>query len=114
MEPLLDKNLANKLWQKLGYNALLLSDFMKLSKIAITAVLGSCEDEWTSSNLAFVNNKVQNRLGGHLAATLKLYSQGYYTLRASPLLRHMLIGVSLERGLVAICNGNLFLQFLQV
>ena len=87
---------------------------MKLSEIAITTVLGSCQDERTFSNLAFVKNKVQNYLCGHLADTMKFYSQGYYTLESFPLLRHMLIGVSLERGLVTICNGNLFLQFLQV
>jgi hypothetical protein len=78
MEPLSsDKNPANKLWQKLGCNGLLvskLSEFMKLSEIAITVVLGSCEDEGTFSNLAFVKNKVRNRLSGHLAAIVKLYS----------------------------------------
>jgi hypothetical protein len=52
---------------------------MKLSEIAITAVLGSYEDERTFSNLAFVKNRVWNRVGGHLATTVKLYSQGYYT-----------------------------------
>jgi hypothetical protein len=55
---------------------------MKLLEIAITAVLNSCEDEWTFFNLAFVKNKVRNRLGGHLAAIVKLYSQGYHTLES--------------------------------
>jgi hypothetical protein len=44
MEPSLDKNLANKLWQKLGCNALLLSklfEFMKLLEIVVMAVFGS-------------------------------------------------------------------------
>jgi hypothetical protein len=47
---------------------------MKLSEIAIIAMLGSCKDEQTFSNVAFVKNRVWNRLGGHLAATVKLYS----------------------------------------
>jgi hypothetical protein len=40
-------NPVTKLWQKLGCNALLLSklsEYMKLAQIAVTAVLGSCED----------------------------------------------------------------------
>jgi hypothetical protein len=77
MEPPLVKNLASKLWQKLGYTALLLLklyEFMKLFEIGITAVLGSCKDEQPFSNLAFMKNKVWNRLGGHLGDTMKLYS----------------------------------------
>jgi hypothetical protein len=51
-------NPVTKLWQKLGCNALLLSklsEYMKLAQIAVTAVLGSCEDKRTFSTLAFVN-----------------------------------------------------------
>jgi hypothetical protein len=59
-----------------------LSEFMKLSEIAITDVLGNCQDERTFFNLAFVKNKVRNRLSGHLAATMKLYSPGYYTFES--------------------------------
>jgi hypothetical protein len=33
---------------------------MKLAQIAVTAVLGSCEDERTFSTLSFVNSKVRN------------------------------------------------------
>jgi hypothetical protein len=77
MEPPLNKNPGSKLWQKLGCNTLLLSklfEFIKLSEIVITAVLGSCKDERAFSNLAFVKNIVWNCSSGHLAATMKLYS----------------------------------------
>jgi hypothetical protein len=53
-------NLVTKLWQKLGCNALLLSklsEYMKVAQIAVTAVLGSCEDERTFSTLSFVKKR---------------------------------------------------------
>jgi hypothetical protein len=57
---------------------------MQLAEIAITAVLGSAEYERLFSNLAFVKNKVRNRLGGHLDTTVKIYSQGFYDLQSFP------------------------------
>jgi hypothetical protein len=87
MEALHDVNPVTKLWQRLGYNGLLVSrlfEYMRLAEIAITAVLGSVEDERTFSNLAFVKNKVRNRLGGHLDTTVKMYSQGFYDLQSFP------------------------------
>jgi hypothetical protein len=87
MEAPHDVNPVTKLWQRLGCNGLLvsrLSEYMRLAEIAITAVLGSAEDERTFSNLAFVKNKVRNRLGGHLDTTVKMYSQGFYDLQSFP------------------------------
>jgi hypothetical protein len=55
---------------------------MRLSKIAITAVLGNCKDERTFSNLDFVKNRVWNHLGGHLVTIVKLYLQGYYSIES--------------------------------
>jgi hypothetical protein len=58
-------NPVTKLWQKLGCNAFLLSkllEYMKVAHIAVTAVLGSYEDERTFSTLSFVKNKVINHL----------------------------------------------------
>jgi hypothetical protein len=82
-----DVNLVSKLWQRVGCNGLLqnrLSEYMHLAEIAITVVLGSIEDERTFSNLAFIKNKVRNRLGGHLDTTVRMYSQGFYDLQSFP------------------------------
>jgi hypothetical protein len=54
MEEPRDKNPMNKLWQKVGQNALMLSrlsEFIKLAKLAVTAILGSVKDERTFSTL---------------------------------------------------------------
>jgi hypothetical protein len=61
-----------------------LFDYMQFAGVAITAVLGSIEDESTFSNLAFIKNKVRNWLDGHLDTTLKMYSQGFYDLQLFP------------------------------
>jgi hypothetical protein len=78
-------NPVTKLWQKLGCNALLLSklsEYMKLAHIAVTAVLGSCEDERTFSTLSFVKSKVRNRLQGNLDTSIRMFSQGWYSLES--------------------------------
>ena len=82
-----DVNPVTKLWQKLGCNALLLnklSEFMKLAQIAVTAILGSCEDERTFSTLSFVKNKVRNRLQENLDTCIRMFSQSWYTLESFP------------------------------
>jgi hypothetical protein len=80
-------NPVTKLWQKLGCNALLLSklsEYMKLAHIAVTAMLGSCEDERTFSTLSFVKSKVRNRLQGNLDTSIWMFSQGWYSLESFP------------------------------
>jgi hypothetical protein len=52
-----DMNPVTKLWMKLGSNALLLSclsEYMKVANIAMTAVLGSVDNERTFSTLKFM------------------------------------------------------------
>jgi DNA primase large subunit len=81
MEEPRDKNPVSKLWQKIGQNALMLnrlSEFIKLAEIAITATLGSVEDERTFSTLGFMKSKVRNRLGGHLDTCMKMFSQPFF------------------------------------
>ena len=56
----------------------------KLAEIAMCAVLGSVEDERTFSSLGFMKSKVRNRLGGHLNAVVKMFSQPFYTQADSP------------------------------
>jgi hypothetical protein len=68
-------------------NALLLSklsEYMKLAQIAVTAVLGSCEDERTFSTLSFVKSKVRNRLQGNLDTSIRMLNQGWYFLESFP------------------------------
>jgi hypothetical protein len=80
-----DVNPVSKLWQRVGCNGLLqnrLSEYMRLAEIEINAVLGSVEDVRTFSNLAFIKNKVHNRLGRHLDTTVRMYSQGFYDLQS--------------------------------
>ena len=74
-----------KFWQKLGCNALLLSklfEYMKLAHIAVTAVLGSCEDERTFLTLSFMKSKVINQLQGNLDTSNWMFSQGWYSLES--------------------------------
>jgi hypothetical protein len=95
MEALDDVNPVSKLWQRIGCNGLLhnhLFEYMCLAEIAIIVVLGSIEDERTFSNLAFIKNKVRNRLGGHLDTTVRMYSQGFYDLQLFPYHEPSIIG----------------------
>jgi hypothetical protein len=87
MEKLDSSNPVTKMWQKLGCNAFLLSklsEYMKLTKIAVTVVLGSCEDERTFLTLSFMKNKVRNQLHGNLDTCIRLFSQGWYNLQSFP------------------------------
>ena len=94
MEELQDKNLMSELRQKVGQNALMLnrlSEFIKLAEIAITATLGSVEDECTFSTLGFMKSKVRNCLGGHLDTCVKMFSQSFFkhdTLSYSEAISH--------------------------
>ena len=81
MEEPRDKNLMSQLWQKVGQNAIILnrlSEFIKLVEIAITATLGSIEDECTFSTLGFMKSKIRNCLGGHLDTYVKMFSQPFF------------------------------------
>lgn len=87
MEEPRDQNPVTKLWVKVGQNALMLnrlSEFIKVAEIAITAVLGSVEDERTFSTLGFMKSKLRNRLGGHLDTCVKMFSQQFFTLQSFP------------------------------
>ena len=61
-----------------------ISEYIKLAQIAVTAVLGSCEDERTFSTLSFVKNKVTNRLQGNLDTCIWMFSQSWYSLESFP------------------------------
>jgi hypothetical protein len=50
-----------------------LSEFIKVAELAVTAVLGSVEDERTFSTLRFMKSKIRNRLGIHLQTCAKCF-----------------------------------------
>jgi hypothetical protein len=81
IEELRDRNPLIKLWQKVSQNLLMvqrLSKFIKVAEIAVTAILGSVEDESTFSKLGFMKSKLRNCLGSHLDTTVKMFSQPFY------------------------------------
>jgi hypothetical protein len=61
-----------------------LSEFNKVAEIAVTAILGSMEDERTFSTLGFMKSKLRNRLGSHLDTTVKMFSQPFYNQESFP------------------------------
>jgi len=87
MEQPRDVNPVTSLWGKVGQNGLMLSrlsEFFKLSNLAICAVLGSVEDERTFSTLGYMKSKVRNRLAGNLDTCVKLFAQPWYTQETFP------------------------------
>ena len=88
MEESRDENPLTKVWVRIGQNALMLSrlsEYFKVAKIAIAAVLGSVEDERTFSTLSFMKSKLRNRLRGHMDTCVKLFSQSFFTLETFPI-----------------------------
>jgi hypothetical protein len=77
-----DTNLVTKLWITISNNVLLtqrLSKYLKLVEIVVVSMLGFVEDEQTFSTLAFMKDKLRNRLGLHLDTTLYMFAQKFYT-----------------------------------
>jgi hypothetical protein len=71
-----------KMWVTIKNNALLieyLSEFLKLVEIVVVSVLGSMEDERSFLMLAFMKDKLHNRLGPTLNTTIKMFAQKFYT-----------------------------------
>jgi hypothetical protein len=42
-------------------------------------MLGFVENEWTFSMLAFMKDKLRNRLGLHLDTAIRMFTQEFYT-----------------------------------
>jgi hypothetical protein len=64
-----DKDLVIKMWVTINSNSLLtkrLSEFLKLVEIVVMSVLKFVEDECIFSMLAFMKNKIRNRLEPNL------------------------------------------------
>jgi hypothetical protein len=50
----------------------------------MVVVLGSVEDEWMFSNLAFVKSKLWNWLTSHLDLIVHMYAQEFHSLETFP------------------------------
>jgi hypothetical protein len=57
---------------------------MKIAKIAIVKVLGSAKHEHTFNTLAFMKNKLKNRLITHMFIVVGMHSQSLFTLETFP------------------------------
>ncbi len=71
------------MWLKIQSSTLLvqkLSESMKVVEIAMVMVLGSMEDERTFSNLAFMKNKLCNRLTTHLDLCVHMFTHNFYNV----------------------------------
>ncbi len=53
-------------------------------KLAMVFVLRFVEDEQTFSMLAFMKDKLHNKLGLHLDKTIHMFAQEFYTLESFP------------------------------
>ncbi len=58
--------------------------YLKVAKIDMVHVLGSVEDEQCFSSIAFLKNKVWNRLNNHLQLVVSMYAQKFFTLHNFP------------------------------
>ena len=63
----------------------LLSEFILLAEIYIVLPVGSVADECIFSALTFIKNDYQTRLSGnHLSASMRLFTQRFYTVLDFP------------------------------
>jgi len=92
MAALEDPNMAvnplTRLWRVIDANTSLskeIPEYVKLAEIAMIHVLGSVEDERCFSSLAFLKDKLRNRLQGeHLSLIVGMHGQKVYTLEDFP------------------------------
>jgi hypothetical protein len=58
--------------------------YLKVVEIAMVHVLGFVEDEWCFNFIAFLKNKVRNRLNNHRELVVSMYAQKSFTLYNFP------------------------------
>ncbi len=59
-------------------------EYLKVVQIAMVHVLGFVDDEQCFNFVAFLNNKVRNRLNNHLQLKVSMYAQKFFTLHNFP------------------------------
>ncbi len=85
-----EKSLVNhimRLWTKISSFFILkhkLSKFMMLVEIACVQVLGFVEDEQCIFAVAFMKNKLRNRLTCHMGMCTRFFAQQFYTIGNFP------------------------------
>ncbi len=87
MDESFDTNIMTKLWVTINNNALLtqwLSEYLKLAKIAMVLVFWSKKDEQNFSMLAFMKDKLCNKLGPHLDTIIHMFAQEFCTQNNFP------------------------------
>jgi hypothetical protein len=62
---------------QLLFNAFL--EYLKVAEITMVHVLSSVEDEQCYNSIAFLKNKVWNRLNNHLQLVVSMYAQKFFT-----------------------------------
>jgi hypothetical protein len=55
-------------------------EYLKVAEIAMVRVLSSVEDEQCFNSIAFLKNKVWNRLKNHLQLVVSMYAKKFFTL----------------------------------
>jgi hypothetical protein len=59
-------------------------EYLKVVEIAMVHVLGIVDDERCFKFVAFLKNKVWNRLNNHLQLVVSMYAQKFFTLQNFP------------------------------
>jgi hypothetical protein len=80
-------NPLTHMWRVIYASQLLFNVFpknLKVAKIAMVHVFGFVEDEQCFSFVAFLKNKVQNRLNNHLQLVVSMYAHKFFTLHNFP------------------------------
>jgi hypothetical protein len=98
-----DINLVTKLWVTINNNVLLiqqLNEYLKLAEIVVVSMLRFVKDERTFSMLAFMKDKLRNKLGLHLDRTLHMLHKSFIFKKASLIKRLIHLGKIKKFGLV--------------
>jgi transcriptional antiterminator len=80
-------NLVIRMWLKIQFSPLLilkLSEYIKVVEIAMVQIFGLVEDERTFNNLAFMKNKLHNRLTTHLNLCVRMFTHNFYNVNNFP------------------------------
>ncbi|KAG0572981.1 hypothetical protein KC19_VG138700 [Ceratodon purpureus] len=83
----LPMNPLTRLWRRLDASGLLrhkLSEYIKVTELAVVTVLGRVEDERTFSTLSFMKNKLRNWLSTHLPLVVGMHAQDFFDLSNFP------------------------------
>ena len=83
MQKPIDINLVTCMWRNVEANTYLLhslSEYIKVTKLAIVMVLGNVQDERTFNMLSFMKNKLWDPLIMHLEHEVEMKMQNFYIL----------------------------------